>query len=325
MKISKTDYEQFRNWCQQFFKNNREVTSRKLVEKLKTSRPMLFNTIEKVVGKGKGAAYIGRFLLTSVRKYGWLTYEKNTWRTKPNWGLCTYCFQELEDVYVIDIDGNQYCDSDCFDDYEATEYCDSYYDEYLFLCSDFKDLKERYSIFLLQKLEPKFEYHLELSGILAEISELLTDTEYTTVWMNGGDDGPLAYEIFRMLSILQEDQEELEKVEARFRNERPKDNQMYSIKIDSYFLKKRQKPEVLRQFVKQYRKYRSKELSNKWTTFYASLRSQWYDLLEKVPFEYVNEIKCPACEEISDGRWQRRLMDGFYYCSDCAVEYKNFS
>ncbi|QOY35320.1 hypothetical protein AWH56_021925 [Anaerobacillus isosaccharinicus] len=325
MKISKEDYLEFKNWCKKFFRENREGSTKQLVEELINVNPKLIKRMEKAVGKGNVKAYLGRSLMTSLRKEGWLWYEKNTWVTKPNWGLCTHCFCEIDDIYLIDIDGNQYCNDDCFEEHGATEYYDSYNDDYFYLFSEFKQLKEKYTIFLEKKVQPNYMNHLELKQVLAEILEVLNDDIYSTVWLNGGDDGPVSYEIARMLQILQRDYEDLNKEDTMIKAKRQSVNQLYSITINRTLLKKRRKPEILKQFIQKHRKYRSKTDTNRWTTKDLNMRNNWYEKLNNElsdGISYCNEIFCPACQEVTDRKWARMLADGYYYCHECADEWK---
>lgn len=309
MKIQKQDYEKFRKWCYQFFKEQRKAKGKEVVAHLKLDDEKLLKKIEKAVGKKKAATYISRSLLGSIRKYGWLTYEKNHWVAKPQWGQCTYCFSELEDIYMIDAKDQQYCDGDCFDEHGASEFYDSYIDDYLSFFSDFKNLKENYTIFLQKKLEPSYDNHLQLAELLEQIEELLNDNSYSTIWFNGGDDGPLAAEMSRMLSILQNDFEAVQKEEARIYALRPRDNKRYSLIIDQQF----HKHKAVKKFMKKNEKYR--ESSTTWTTNDATLRSDWYySLHDLVTVTATNEIKCPACQEITEEKWGRTLADGFSYC-----------
>ncbi len=148
---------------------------------------------------------------------------------------------------------------------------------------------------------------------------------YSTVWLNGGDDGPVCDEIARMLQILQRDYETLMKEDSRIAEKRKHINRLYSIIVDRTLLKKRNKPVILKQFIQKSRKYHSKIDTDRWTTKDLRMRNKWYDLLCTEcsnGISYSNEICCPACQEVTDMKWAKLLADGYYYCHECADEWK---
>ncbi len=324
MIIQKHEFLKFKEFTQNYFKKEREASSADVLKGLEQHNRKLYKTLEKAAGKKKVKGYVGR-LLKSIAREGWIRYEHKTWLATPKWGYCTSCFTPLEDVYLIDIDNLQYCHSGCFDEHGAVEHYDSYADSYIFLFMEFEQLKRKYKYYLERRGKNDFEVHLELTMILKDLYDLFNDSEYTSLFLSGGDDGPLASEMYRMLSILQEDAEKLEALLEQCKKVLPVTNEIFSIEICAEVMRKRKRPEVLREFIRTNRKYRSEDNKNKWSTPDSSQRSGWYYALveDKVldgKIEAMNEIQCPECNQIVDKKWSRLIPDDFFYCDEC---YKN--
>jgi hypothetical protein len=195
----------------------------------------------------------------------------------------------------------------------------------MFLFWDFQKLKEKYNFYLERLLKISFETHLELTIIKRDIYEVLNDDYFSTVFFNGGDDGPLAAEMYRMLMVLNEEVKVIEDLIERCKRRLPETNELFSIEIDQDILRKRKKPEMLRGFIQTHRNFRDKEKRNRWLTNDSAERSTWYSLLTENEelegkIKYRNEIKCPHCEEVVERKWSRRTIDGFFYCDDCYKE-----
>jgi len=69
-----------------------------------------------------------------------------------------------------------------------------------------------------------FEKYLELLVIQRDMNEVLNDDCYSTIWFNGGDDGPLATEIYRMLLILHDDEAQLTQLIEEIKTNLPSSN-----------------------------------------------------------------------------------------------------
>lgn len=72
--------------------------------------------------------------------------------------------------------------------------------------------------------------------------------------------------------------------------------------VDS-IMRRRKRPEVLRDFIHKHRKYRDKENKNKWITNDPMQRLNWHDdltAIEELESEVsiVNEINCPDCNQM---------------------------
>ncbi|WP_138419695.1 hypothetical protein [Aquibacillus sediminis] len=324
MLIEKQDFVAFKAFCRGYFKKQREAKSIEVLQELKVAERKLYRKMEKAVGKRKIKGYVGR-LLRSVSREGWLYYKQKDWKTKPEWGYCTYCFSPLEDIYVIDIDDHQYCNSDCFDELEAEPHYDGYADDYLFLFWDFEKLKDKYTSYLNRSLQKDFATHLELSVILRDINNVMNDSDYATVLWNGGDDGPVAGEMYRMLMTLREDSELLGKQLVQCKKALPDTTKRFAIEVSDAIMRKRKRPEVLREFIRNHRKYRDKENNHKWFTTDSFQRMQWYDALTQdealtKEISWLNEVDCPECNQIVDDKSSRRAPDDFYYCEACYRE-----
>lgn len=324
MRIQKEDFIAFKAFCRNYFKKKREGKSTAVLQGLKAYDKKLYRTIEKTVGKKKIKGYIG-YLLRSVGREGWLVYKEKTWQVKSKWGYCTYCFSELDDIYVIDIEHQQYCNSDCLDHHEAVSHYDSYADDYMFLFWEFENLKGRYQRYFNRPLRKNFETNLNLIMILRDLYNVLNDSNHWTILSNGGDDGPLASEMYRMLIILKEEAKQLEKLQEQCQKMLPQTNKRFAIEVSEEIMRKRKRPEVLREFIKTHRKYRDQENKNKWFAADALQRSNWYDALSIDELfihqvSLVDEVKCPQCEDVVESQFSRRVPDGYYYCEECYDE-----
>ncbi|MDC3413827.1 hypothetical protein NC797_08380 [Aquibacillus sp. 3ASR75-11] len=324
MLIQKDEFSAFKDFCRIYLKKERQGKSTDVLQGLKGHDRKLYRAIEKTVGKRKMKGYIG-LLLRSVSREGWLNYEEKVWNAKPKWGYCTYCFSQIDDTYLIDIDGNQYCNSDCFDEQEAVPHYDAYADDYMFLFWDFEKVRDRYQYYLNRSIKKDFETHLDLTMILRDLYDVLNDSDYSTVLFYGGDDGPLVSEMYRILTILQEEAEALEKLLEQCKKVLPDTNERFSIEIIEEIMRKRKRPEVLREFIQTNRKYRNKENKNKWSTTDSMQRMNWYDVLTeeealKNNVSWMNEVDCPQCKEVIDRQWSRRVPDGYFYCEKCYEE-----
>ncbi|MEH7226369.1 hypothetical protein V7112_21360 [Bacillus sp. JJ1566] len=324
MLIQKQQFLDFKEFCREYFKKDVEGRSVEVLQRLEAENHRLYKVIENTVGKQKITGYIGR-MLRIVAEEGWLIYEDKTWKAKSEWGYCTNCFSPLDDIYLIDIDHHQYCDSDCFDELEAVTHYDSYADEYLFLFRDFEKLKGRYRYYLNQNIKEDFQIHLDLTMILRDLYSILNVCEYSTVLFNGGDDGPLASEMYRMLMILKEESIKLEKLLEQCKKILPPSNECFSIEISDDVMRKGNRPEVLREFIRTNRKYRNKENKNKWSTTDSMQRLDWYNALTEEEslindVSLINEVECPQCKQVEDQKWSRRVPDGYFYCDECYEE-----
>lgn len=325
MLIQKQVFLDFKRICKVFFKNNREGMSADLVKELLENHRSLYKTIEKAVGKQKVMNdYVGR-LLRNIAKEGWLIYEKKRWKVKPKWGYCTYCFAPLDEIYLIDIDHHQYCNSNCFDEMEAILHYDSYADEYMFLFWEFEKLKGKYRFYLDRQFKKDIPNHLDITMIIRDVYDLLNEDENSEVLLNGGDDGPLAGEMYRMLMILKKDAEVLEKLLGECEKVLPHTNERFSIEISNEIMRKKKRPESIKEFIKANRKFRDKENKNKWTTGNSSQQLNWHITLTeeeelKNHVTLLNEVECPQCKKIEDKKLCRRVPTGYYYCEECYEE-----
>lgn len=68
----------------------------------------------------------------------------------------------------------------------------------------FEKLKERYSYFLKRIFSKNFKTHLDLMIIVRDIHNVLYNDDYSDVLWNGGDDGPVAREMNRMITNIKE-------------------------------------------------------------------------------------------------------------------------
>ena len=124
-----------------------------------------------------------------------------------------------------------------------------------------------------------------------------------------------------LILILQEYAAQIQQLINKCKHALPPSNQLFSIEVDEKLLRKSVRPEVLREFIHDNRKYRDNEKKNKWTTTDSMQRSNWYSLLIedqeiKDKIKYLNEINCSQCEQVVDRKWSRCVIGGFYYCEE---------
>lgn len=330
--LSKDEKKQFYNWAVMFFKSNRTAQSKDVFEKLKKEMPKISKKIEKAGKKIGASAYVGRYLLTSLAKEGWLINNGKKWSIKITPDRCTYCISPIDDLYLIDIDNNRYCSIDCFDNYDnAVQPYDSYWDDYISLFSEFELIYYEYKRLLLecedvpsksQNTNKLILTHIDLNKLIDYIGDILPDYDY--ILLNGGDDGPLAREMYRMVESIQAKVDHLQIMEDNIRKVRGPQKKYYSITINhEYLIGPGKKNVVLKKFIKEHRNYINSNLLNTWTTRDLNQRNDWWELLHNTntDLDYKNTEECPLCGKIESEKYLRRSYDGYRYCEECYEYY----
>lgn len=260
--------------------------------------------------------------MKSLSKEGWIKKEGKHWVTQYAENYCAYCFRPIEDIYLIDIDNYQYCSENCMDAAEAVEPYDSYWDYYFCLFLDFKELKPKCDHYLKNDIMADADNYLNILQLIQDINEVFDNPDYNDIWYNGGDDGTVAAEMYRMLKTLQKDSETLRKKEEWIRKNRKPQGHYYSIIVDNDSLSNKEVKRKLEHFIKLYNKYRDENRCNVWTTENIHLRNKWWDRLNKnrVPVSYINSLECPCCGKVDDERNFHRALDNYKYCYECIGE-----
>lgn len=110
--------------------------------------------------------------------------------------LCEYCLKEIDEKYIIDSKGNQFCSEHCLEEYlEEGEYSfdpHPYEDTYLLIRSSYIHLLESWERSLQQVTE---DLEDAVDELLEEIDELIDD--HADFIFTEGDDGPYAWEIYQ--------------------------------------------------------------------------------------------------------------------------------
>jgi len=331
--LSKTEREQFYSWTMSFFKNNRAAQSKEVFEKLKEEMPRMAKKIEKAGKKIGALAYIGRHLLPSFAKEGWLKNKDKVWSVEITPDRCPYCLQQIDEVYIIDIENNRYCNADCMEECEGAEPpYDSYWDDYIALFYEFESIYHQYRGTLEdyetitnngQDSRKIIFTHIYAIKLIDHIEEILPDFEY--ILFNGGDDGSLATEMNRMVESIQAKLEHLRTMADNIGKLRNPQIKFYSIIIDPAYLNGPGKKDLeLKKFMKKYRKYRNPAEPNIWTTDNSDLSHNWWDLLGylKEALDYVNTVECPLCGKVETEKIRGRSIDEYRYCEDCYYDYE---
>lgn len=131
MPLTKDERKEFNQIVKGFFKQAREGSSDQIMDYIHKQNRKLLQRIKKE-SKINPIAYIGRYLMRPLTQEGWIKHKRKQWSVEPIEGRCTYCFRSLEEVYLLDIEHNQYCNLNCMDELEAEYLEDDYWDEYIF-------------------------------------------------------------------------------------------------------------------------------------------------------------------------------------------------
>lgn len=78
---------------------------------------------------------------------------------------------------------------------------------------------------------PTSENHLRVCRLLNRMDQWFEIPDYDEIWFNGGDDGPIAREMYLMLWLLDQDYEQLKRIEQEMREARGKQKMIYSVKV----------------------------------------------------------------------------------------------
>ncbi|KAF1084037.1 hypothetical protein SPSYN_02949 [Sporotomaculum syntrophicum] len=148
--------------------------------------------------------------------------------------------------------------------------------------------------------------------------------DYDYILLNGGDDGPVAGEMNRMVESIQEKLDHLKTMEDDVRKLRNPQRKFYSIIIDPVYLNgPGKKNAALKKFIRKYKAYANQDNPNIWTTSDLEQRNGWWELLNNIneARNYSNSGECPLCGKIETENSLRRAVDDYQYCEDCYVEY----
>lgn len=320
MKITGKDQETFFKWTTQYFRDNRQGVSKEIFNQYKKDFPPEAKRMEKLCKKTGAPAYIGRYLLPRLIREGWLILDKETWTVKVIPERCARCFSPIEDIYVIDIENRRYCSTECMDEAEdAPPHYDSFVDSYFFLFDDYKDITLAYRSLLKDTRNNIIHDHILTKKLQEQTTEVLDN--HDSILFNGGDDGPLAAEMYRMLLDLQQYQQGLEELEAKIMKKRPPQTQFYSITINQDYMEGpgKQNP-ILRKFIKKHMQYRDQTIPNTWTTPKVELRNRWWETLHNslgYALTYQNTLGCSLCGKRQERKYLTPAADEYLYCEEC--------
>ncbi|MCF6094734.1 hypothetical protein L1765_12260 [Microaerobacter geothermalis] len=75
-------------------------------------------------------------------------------------------------------------------------------------------------------------FHLDILETINELEQVFEEEDFLEIEYLEGDDGPVAREMFRILSLLRKEQADLEKAEAIVRKRRGGIKERFGIKVD---------------------------------------------------------------------------------------------
>ncbi|TCT21768.1 hypothetical protein EDD68_11072 [Melghiribacillus thermohalophilus] len=317
MKLAKRNRKLFDDWIRNFFKEERRATSKEIWEKLQQDQPRLGKAIKRAGARVGASAYIGRYLLRPITKEGWLHVLNWEWMVQATPERCYHCFSAIDDIYVIDAEENRYCSLDCLEECpEARDPYDSYWDDYVFLYMDFADFHGEAKD--LRHCLPSPENHLGVCRLLKKMDQWFEFPDYDDIWFNGGDDGPIAREMYRMLRLLNQDDEQLKSLEREMREARGKQKMIYSIEVlnlEGQLKENRAFHCFFRKNIKYF-----DEIRHMFSTEDVWLWHDWGKELEEIlpgAYRSINEFRCPSCGRIGEDNRFERLEDNYKYCEEC--------
>ncbi|HZK24124.1 MAG TPA: hypothetical protein VFC74_01915 [Oscillospiraceae bacterium] len=320
MKLAENYREQFLAWAKDNLLLERESSTEELYAALLKDKPVLAKRINKAAPKTGAKAYIGRYLLRAFVNQGWLKYRDKKWFVQPLEDHCANCLTELHpDIYLVDTVGSYYCCEDCLLEREdgAT---DGYWMDYLPLFADFADLLPESSDHKQQKKEADPLTHLEVINIRKRLANVINCPDYDTIWLNGGDDGPLAAEMYRMLTMLAARLTKVTEVETAIAKLRAPQQVNYTIQLPEGLPNEKRLQVKVERFSKRHKQIRRQDLPLAWRTDDLSLLSRWEKQLKEISYTIVKSRKCPLCSIDADNF--ALAVDGYRYCEACYEYYE---
>jgi hypothetical protein len=338
MKISQKDYDTFMEWAQRYFITAREANVKQVVAKFseenKTAAKHLGNQAKKV----GLPAYIGRHIF---RNTPWLKSEKGKWRVHSGDDFCAYCLNELDDeIYLFDLNDHYYCNYDCMEemfslmgdleDDEETEHLaveveepwDSFWSDCVMLFDDFQELKPDANQYIETETNATAENHLDVLLLIEKIESVIYSGDYDSVWMNGGDDGPSSWHMYRMLQSLEKDLKKLKELEEKLSNARNIKQFLYHITIDETSFQNGYSPSMIQ---KLRHKYRDGEFTEQTPTLWEVEDEKIKRFIigcfrdARIKYSEKRLTYCHLCDKAYEDIETRliRARDNFYYCEEC--------
>jgi hypothetical protein len=219
MALSQENKQKIELFLRDYFANNRSLTTFEIIMTLQEDNPDIFELLKDASVKMNEENYLNRYILPKFKKEGWLSLIKDEWKVQLSHDRCTYCFQPLNQIYVIDIDLNRYCSWECTEKcrYYAEPY-ENNLDMYSFLFDRFERLLPRCLFFNNNTPFSQQTVLLELGEIVKEIVEIVEDSYYDYIRFDKGKESCVDLEIYRMLTILDQQYERLKSLLTRTTN-----------------------------------------------------------------------------------------------------------
>lgn len=320
MKLAQKYRQQFQEWAKDYLLLERESSTEELYAALLEDKPELAKKINQVAKKTGAKAYIGRYLLRTFVNQGWLKYRNNKWLVQPLEDHCANCLAELHpDIYLADTMGNYYCCEDCLLEWEDGA-DDGYWLDYLPLVEEFADLWPDCNYLAKQKPKADPLLHLEVIAAKKRAANVINCPDYDTVWLNGGDDGPLAAEMYRMLTMLAARLTTVTEVETAIARLRAPQQISYTMNLPEGLPNEKRLRSKVERFSKRHQQFRRQDLPLAWKTADSNQLQAWEKELKGINYTTFKSHKCPLCS--SDVDCYGLAADGYRYCSSCYEEYE---
>jgi hypothetical protein len=341
MKITKNDYETFICWAQEYFIRAREAKSEHALEVFKEKFPKATKRMGKAAKQTGLKAYIGRSIFRNIP---WLQNIKGKWRVAPGENYCAYCLNELdEEIYLFDMNDRYYCDDECLEELfslmndleddektshlvvEVEEPWDSFWEDCQMLFIDFQQIKPEARGMLGGTIEPIAKKHLDLLLLIQKIEYIIYSGDYDDIWMNGGDDGPSASHMYKMLKSLEKDLEKLKELEENIKENRKDEKFTYRIYIDEKSSSENSSPSMISKLKHKYKEQINELSTNIWEVYEAKVERDIMKCIKEARLEATSKwlSNCHLCNGTNNDNNIRMIWarDDYYYCDECYMDY----
>jgi hypothetical protein len=200
MPLNKHEYKNLNAFLRNYFANNLISCFSDILQSLEDEEPKLANSLRKASNKLTSETYLARYCLPKFVKEGWLKINGHYTEVQLSLERCSYCFKSNEDVYVIGIDQNRYCEWDC------AEKCRYYSDPYENNLDTYHSLFNRFAYWLPECKKHSYSQeplnYQELETLTKEIEVYINDIHYDDFRAPHKDHSYVDIEIHRMLVLL---------------------------------------------------------------------------------------------------------------------------
>lgn len=200
MTVSKNIRVKLVDYLRDYFANNRSVNKDELVFNLYAEQADWLVQLKDELGEMQIKTFISRYVLPKFVSEGWLKVNVNQMEVQLDPHKCAYCFRPVGDIYLIDIDTNKYCGSECTN--SSAYYMDPYewgIDQY------------RFFFYFFEKWLPKIRDVINIASeddrkrvnkLIAKIEKAYTDYDVYGFEKPIAEQNIVDSEVLRMNNIL---------------------------------------------------------------------------------------------------------------------------